>query len=394
MPFKFVHLVLRSQNRDIASVVEFARVTSWTCLAYFGVLTASSGLAQAYSQAKSSPKSAGKNKVAPKSEETHRQRIFRLMDKNDDEFLSIDEYAAGSLGNAYKAKQEEFDSFDRNGDGQLDVVDFEFRGREPPKQNGPSNRVVFDALDTSGDYRVSLQEFTSQRPKDQWAIELLNELLADRCPPEKAYRVAFFHRFDVDSDSLLEWDEFRTRGKGKSLDSMSRFLQYDTNGDYRVSPHEYSTVRSFVSNGNWSPNDEHTLFDLAPKDGFLTPEEFQFSPAAAPGPEVRFHGKDLDRNEELSPDEMLVFLPEQACLGVLNSFGAIDKDNSGAVDLSEYLQWKKEQREQMLARRGERVSSGFWSSLDTLSRWIILADGMGILIFAGYFTQAWWRRRK
>ncbi|MCG6157249.1 hypothetical protein [Rubinisphaera margarita] len=330
-----------------------------------------------------------------KTEESQRQKIFRLLDKDDDEFLNLKEYTNGTLGKAFQAKELEFKSFDRNGDEKLDVIDFEFRGKEPPpKRNGPPPRVVFDALDTTGDDLISHTEFTSQRPKDQWAIELLDELLGDVCPPKLAFRNAFFHRFDSNSDEQLDWEEFRTRGKDKVMDSMARFLQHDVNRDSKVSSAEYATVRKFLSQGRWSVPEEFELYDVQPVDGFLSAQEFQFAPAAAPDLTTRFHGKDLDHDLSLSSEEMLVFLPERAWLHTLNQFSEADKDASGGLSLSEYLGWKEEQRQLMLAKTAGNQHQAEGQPLDRVSQWILFADGIGMLCIAGFFSHRAWRRRK
>jgi Ca2+-binding EF-hand superfamily protein len=122
--------------------------------------------------------------VAP----ANRQRVFERIDLNGDHFLSIEEFAEGSVGKAKDSKLLEFKKYDKNNNGTLDITEFRVQQKRP-------------SVDKLG------KEFEGK---------------------------------DKDKDGVLTMREFVDGLSGNKLEkALVSFSQYDHNIDERVSREEY-----------------------------------------------------------------------------------------------------------------------------------------------------------
>lgn len=151
-----------------------------------------------------------------------------------------------SIDSAIEKQQQRFAQADQNGDGSVDLEEFEqtsLRGLgHGPRPFGPSARrwrgaeddehaerrdamrsavqeELFAILDTNGDGNVNAEEF-SQASREQ---------------RELAMRRAAFKRLDVNQDALLTPDELPDR--------VARLRNMDTDGDGQVTRAEFRQAR-------------------------------------------------------------------------------------------------------------------------------------------------------
>ncbi len=255
--------------------------------------------------------------VLPEKRKPHWKSKFALRDVNNDGRLSHEEYYAPSVGTKWEkdAKAASI-KYDCNADGFLSLKEFAWT------PNGTTNpQEHFSLLDSDKNSQVSLTEY----------------LLLCSGQKENISRSIFLRR-DSDADSVLSLKEFSVPLQKLPRTLQSRFAELDRDGDGKVSKKEY--VSPHIG-GKWekSATRESVSYDLD-QDGFLSLQEFVFTPASQLSPKQRFEYLDSNRDKKLSPKEYLIAYSNSSRRKIADRilFFQRDTDNDLFLSLSEYLE--------------------------------------------------------
>ncbi len=255
--------------------------------------------------------------LPPEKRKPHWRSRFALRDVNTDGRLSHEEYYAPSVGTKWEkdAKAASI-KYDRNADGFLSLSEFAWT------PNGTTNpQEHFLLLDSDKNSQVSLTEY----------------LLMCSGQKENVLRSVFLRR-DSDADSVLSLEEFSAPLQKLPHTLQSRFAELDTDGDGKVSKEEY--VSPHIG-GKWekSATRESVSYDLD-QDGFLSLQEFVFTPAPQLSPKQRFKFLDSNQDKKLSPKEYLIAYKNSSRRKIADRilFFQRDADNDLFLSLSEYLE--------------------------------------------------------
>ena len=259
----------------------------------------------------------GEFNLPPEKRKPHWKSMFAFRDLDENGRLSHEEYYAPFLGGQWeKSARAEAVQFDRNSDGSLTLIEFAWapNGAAHPKER-------FQVLDSDKNNQLSLSEYLQiSSGKNQQTLR------------------TDFSRQDTNEDSLLSIKEYSLPLKDLPPTYRSRYAARDTNGDGKVSGEEYFSPHI---GGEWeeSAKKESVDYDLD-KDGFLSLEEFAYTPASQLSPEQRFNFLDSNKNQLLSSDEYLAAYkkttPRKAAYRVLFFQRDVNSDNQ--LTLPEYLE--------------------------------------------------------
>ena len=290
-----------------------------------------------------------------------RQRIFELIDRNRDNKLQVGEYVAGSIGKAAENKRSEFSAWDSDGDDFLSFDEFRRRGVVPEKRKADPVKD-FKRKDRNVDRQLDLKEFLGERKGES----------------VRSGRLLFF-RMDTDEDRRLTLDEFQNPRDNDQLSGTAFFRQRDTDDDGRLSLSEFLSGRNNEP-GRTRAGDQFRLFDFE-GDGSLSFSEFSLMPQAKPDLGTQFRGRDIDRDEKLSPTELSLFQSPQVARSTRRSFGRFDTNKDGGLNLEEF-------KARQTALDEQRVARNSLSSEEWLTYCIILVDV--ILALYGIFWFSRW----
>ncbi|WP_339733636.1 EF-hand domain-containing protein [uncultured Gimesia sp.] len=148
----------------------------------------------------------------------------------------------------------------------------------------PSDEVFFKFLDLDNSKTLSFAEFQRQEPESSSANLKWN-----------------FHHFDADNDDELSLQEYRDRGVGVELDSITLFKQNDSDGNGKLTKKEFVLRIKSKQEIDWALK----TFSVADenKDELLTSAEFKMSPIGRPDVLSKLQYYDLDKNGNLSFQE-------------------------------------------------------------------------------------------
>jgi Ca2+-binding EF-hand superfamily protein len=272
---------------------------------------------------------------------------FQWRDANRDGNLTMDEFIAAELGQAWeKDRRQLFSQFDANADKKLNIDEFvaleapELRNRQISKL--PKEQQKLARYDTDQDGAVSLNELAKVAPvRNEASAKLLFGLLdknADATISNEEInllggadgKINFAFR-DLDGNGHITLSEQISESKGKSWEKGDRqfFEDRDFNLDNRLSPDEFAM----------NENDPRMMFrrrDLDKNGEISLDEELKYHGAVGKSWEGAkredFRVFDLDRNGGLSREE---FVLDKNDLRIV--FARRDKDNSGDLTIDEEL---------------------------------------------------------
>lgn len=224
---------------------------------------------------------------------------FEKLDLNEDDGLSLNEYAAGNMPLVRTNRCEiVFGMIDGDGDGSLSRDEF----RKKPEE------FLFARRDADGDGKLTLQEF------GVWA----------HTPEQRAERKRTFERRDTDGDGKLTFRESAHRL------AEANFWDRDEDGDARL------TLDEFRSSGRASELGDQTdaLFKLIDRnhDGRVSLSEYRTQLD-----EARFPLIDLDGDQSLSLKEFIgTIRGKEQVAAAEKSFKTKDKDADGSLSFEEF----------------------------------------------------------
>ena len=278
-----------------------------------------------------------------------RQQVFERLDQNHDEKLDAEEFFDGSVGRAAANKQEEFGQLDQDGDGFLSFDEY----RKFRKSKAPDPKAEMNKLDADGDDKLTLQEY-----------------LADKSARIACRRT--FLRHDTNEDGLLTLDELKRPVAGVKQSPRTLFKMRDDDQDGQLTVVEFNLWREEpekirAGEAEFTRHDEDG-------DGFLTFEEFQFTPTAGPpSQEALFEKMDSDDDSRLTPDDLTRSMSSGQAAWASSTFAEFDTNNDGGLDFAEY----KARREELDRRHQARTAPPKWAW------WKKLLVAAGIMVVVG-----------
>ncbi len=310
----------------------------------------------------------------------HSGTIVRLMDRDGDGSLSLDEFSD-------KPPEVEFYKRDSNGDSMLSPA--EFLSRCKTEEQLIANTKVFQAKDFDGDGELSVEEYSTSPKQRQFrtfdcdgdgALSLAEYGALDEVAASEAYAERLFQVRDVNGDGKLDMDELHAGSPAiefakKDLNgdggwnadefrlsdmpdaspewAARTFEIMDRNGDGKMDLAERRNRAWFMfidadEDGNmteaeyggfnpWLVEIGHckTILDLMDKDddGTVSLAEYDSKP-----PEVEFYKKDRSSDSVLSLEEFLASSNgDERIAADTKRFHAKDFDGDGAMSVEEYL---------------------------------------------------------
>jgi len=229
---------------------------------------------------------------------------FEKLDVDEDDGLSLNEYAAGNVPLVRTNRIESvFGMIDRGGDGSISRDEF----RKKPEE------FSFARRDADGDGKLSLQEFAV------WA----------NTPEQRAERKRTFERRDTDGDGKLTFRESTHRP------AEANFWDRDKDGEARL------TLDEFKSSGRASElgDQADALFKLIDRnrDGRVSLAEYRTQPD-----EARFPLIDLDGDQSLSLEEFIGTIGgKEQVAAAKKSFKTKDRNADGSLSFEEFSRGKK-----------------------------------------------------
>ncbi|QDT45670.1 transaldolase/EF-hand domain-containing protein [Gimesia alba] len=203
--------------------------------------------------------------------------LFARLDHDQNARLSLNEYRIW-ISKKVPLQQVEYDFnlYDQDHDQFLSLDEFKVT-----PLFYPSDKVFFGFLDLDNSKTLSLLEFQRQKPETSSADLKWN-----------------FHHYDADNDDELSLQEYRDRGVGVELDSITLFKQKDSDGNGKLTQKEFILRIKSKQEIDWALK----TFSVADenKDELLTPAEFKLSPIGRPDVLSKLQYYDLDKNGNLS----------------------------------------------------------------------------------------------
>ena len=254
----------------------------------------------------------------------HCELVFRLIDEDGNGMLSPTEFADAPPEQAFYRR-------DNNGDGILSLEEFLVPFATAEQQN--VRKAIFDEKDCDRSGSLSLAEFkltTREAKFRRLDLDLdgeisMEEFAANELTPEGMARaVHVFSARDLDEDGNLSILEF------SGASAAVTFYEKDADGDGLLSKEECLAEVS----GAEAIRLETDLFMLRDRDAN---DRLTLSEYTAHTPEVAFRMMDRDGNGELDLAEFRQSdVPNGSDQCVKRAFEATDADGSGGIGPTEY----------------------------------------------------------
>lgn len=294
-----------------------------------------------------------------------RERAFKNADKNDDGRVDAGEYVGGSLGRAAAAKREEFDLWDLNDDGSLNLEEFKKRGNQPKKRRDPEED--FRKWDKDEDEKLTYAEYVD-----------------GRAPYWRKNAQRTFFKMDRDGDDVVTFEESEARYDDEPQTARQQFRVRDADRDGVLSEEEFLTFDK-TEEKQKRGRVNFRRFDID-EDGGLAFEEFALTPGRKPDVETMFRGLDRDDDMKLTVEELVRLFSGGQVRRARRTFGEYDADADGFLSLSEY----KAREDALASARRKR----WWSAV--LDKWgvpsLLIVDGL-VVLFIGVSVRKRRRRR-
>lgn len=239
--------------------------------------------------------------------------LFARLDHDQNARLSLDEYRIWISTKVPLQKVEfDFNLYDQDHNQSLSLDEFKVT-----PLFYPSAEVFFGFLDLDNSKTLSLAEFQRQNPESASADLKWN-----------------FHYYDANNDDELSLQEYRDRGVGVELDSITLFKQKDSDGNGTL------TQKEFVLRINSKPEIDWALktFSIADenKDELLTPAEFKLSPIGRPDVLSKLQYYDLDKNGNLSLKEWVATKAYPNSDLYQSMFALYDTNQNAQLEIEEF----------------------------------------------------------
>jgi Ca2+-binding EF-hand superfamily protein len=203
--------------------------------------------------------------------------FFTRLDQDQSNGLNLDEYRVWvSKKISHQKVKYDFDLYDQDHDQSISLDEFKVT-----PLFYPSDDIFFGFLDIDSSKSLSLSEFLRQKPASASADLKWN-----------------FHRYDADNNDELSLLEYRDRGVGVELDSITLFKQKDIDRNGKLTQKEFILRIKSKREVDWALK----TFSIADedKDELLSPAEFKLSPIGRPDVFSKLEYYDLDKNGNLS----------------------------------------------------------------------------------------------
>ena len=178
--------------------------------------------------------------------------VFEQRDEDQNQKLSLEEYAGG---NRSDLSQAVFRYFDRDEDGELNFTEF-----EPTPLANPNAATLYSALDRDDVQGLSLDEFVAYRAGT--GLDRLSQT---------------FRRFDSDADGKLSAEEFRATPIAIPKSDVL-LSSRDVNNDGKLDIEEFAVIQG---KPNPRESSQFEALDLN-RDNFLTLAELKLNDPADP----------------------------------------------------------------------------------------------------------------
>lgn len=269
---------------------------------------------------------------------------FAKFDRDGDKQLSVNEYQATFAAANAAVALRDFDLVDRNADNQLSLTEYWALPTHPVGQRGPLHDPLTDVVDQFVGVLDSVLDDWDQAPERTVPVNqfvaafakalsepLTSQMLRDVDPNSdtKVTRAEARRFVEIQSGVRRSGGQLLRLPDSRVVQHM-QFLNADQNRDDRLDKNEF-LARA------WSPPGKGPeTFDLTDddKDGFVS--WLEWSKLRLTDTLNEFRRMDINVDGQLEPAEVLAGTPDWCKLSGQVSFPAFDRDRNGKLSLDEF----------------------------------------------------------